>query len=198
MPEKVEALPLARKRRVLGLLIPAVNLPLFAYNLYFTIQHLGEGLPAFISDHLVEDAVVLGSTLFLTLAIPRFFPVYASTYTLTEDALELRRFLRPVKRIPLREVDRVELYLRSDEEVSREASEYASNQAANLRRSGFKFRDYTNDEQAILNIFHGQEIYMVSPARPKAFLKELKRRNKRLSARVVELTRRGKRVRDLQ
>jgi hypothetical protein len=42
-----------------------------------------------------------------------------------------------------------------------------------------------------------KNIYMLSPSKPKTLLKELKRRNKKLSARIVELTRRGKRIQDL-
>jgi hypothetical protein len=48
-----------------------------------------------------------------------------------------------------------------------------------------------------MNLFVEKDIYMLSPEKPKILLKEIKRKNKKLSARIVELTRRGPRVQDL-
>ena len=195
--EEIESLPLIRRRRLLGYMIPAVNLPLFLYNVYQTFLHYQEGTLIAGSAVFWEDFIVLISTLFLTLAIPRFFPVYPSRYLMTEDSLELKRFLRASANIPFKEIDRVELYIRVDDEISKDATEYATNQSAILRKSGFKFIDYTNAENVIMNLFMEKAIYMISPAKPKSLLKELKRGNKRLTARIVELTRRGKRIQDL-
>ena len=195
--EEIESLPLIRRRMLLGYMIPAVNLPLFFYNVYQTYLHYQEGILIIGSSVFWEDAIVLISTLFLTLAIPRFFPVYPSRYLMTSDGLELKRFLRSTANIPFKEIDRVEVYIRADEEISKDATEYATNQSANLRKSGFKFIDYTNAENVIMNLFSEKAIYMISPAKPKSLLKDLKRRNKRLTARIVELTRRGKKIQDL-
>jgi hypothetical protein len=109
----------------------------------------------------------------------------------------IKRFLRGTKDIPFKKIDRVEVYIRVDEEISKDATEYATDQSAILRKSGFRFNDYTNGENVIMNLFVERVIYMISPMRPKALLKELKRKNKRLTARIVELTRRGKRIQDL-
>jgi hypothetical protein len=194
---EIESLPLIRRRMLLGYLIPAVNLPLFLYNVYQTYQHYQQGVLIVGSSIFWEDTLVLVSTIFLTLAIPRFFPVYPSKYFMTSDGLELKRFLRGSKNIPFKHIDRVEIYIRIDEEISKDATEYATNQAATLRKSGFKFIDYTNAENVIMNLYIEKAIYMISPAKPKSLLKELKRKNKRLTARIVELTRRGKKIQDL-
>lgn len=184
------------RRKLLGYLIPAVNIPLFLYNLYQTVVHFQEGL-VIGSQMFWEDMIVLMSTLFLTLAIPRFFPVYPSRYFLASDSLKIKRFLRNTAVIPFKDIDRAEIYIRVDDEISKEATDYATDQSAILRKSGFKFRDYTNAEKNIINLFVGKTIYMISPEKPKSLLKELKRRNRRLSARIVELTQRGKKVQDL-
>lgn len=195
--EEIESLPLIRRRMLLGYMIPAVNVPLFLYNVYQTYLHYQEGILIVGSAVFWEDIIVLISTLFLTLAIPRFFPVYPSKYLMTRDGLEIQRFLRGTEKIPFKEIDRIEVYIRVDEEISKDATEYATNQSVILRKSGFKFIDYTNAENVIMNIFMEKSIYMISPSKPKSMLKELKRRNRRLTARIVELTRRGKRIQDL-
>ncbi len=38
---------------------------------------------------------------------------------------------------------------------------------------------------------------MISPVKPKVLLKELKRRNRSFTAKIVELTSRGKRIQEL-
>ena len=196
MPEDIQSLPLMQRRRILGYAIPAVNLPLFLYNFYVIAIHFQEGMPIG-SSMFWEDMIVLFLTAFLTYYIPQFFPVYFSKYSHTKEGLSIKRLIRKDVIIPYRAIDRAEVYLRVDAEIDEEAKKYATSQAETLRKSGFKFKDYTNSDQIILNIFVEKNIYMLSPSKPKALLKELKRRNKKLSARIVELTRRGKRIQDL-
>lgn len=196
MPEDILSLPLMQRRRILGYAIPAVNLPLFLYNFYVIAIHFQEGMPIG-SSMFWEDLIVLFLTAFLTYYIPQFFPVYFSKYSHTKEGLSIKRLIRKDVIIPYRAIDRAEVYLRVDAEIDEEAKKYATSQAETLRKSGFKFKDYTNSDQIILNIFVEKNIYMLSPSKPKALLKELKRRNKKLSARIVELTRRGKRIQDL-
>lgn len=196
MPEDIQSLPLMQRRRILGYAIPAVNLPLFLYNFYVNVIHFQEGMPIG-SSMFWEDLIVLFLTAFLTYYIPQFFPVYFSKYSHTKEGLSIKRLIRKDVIIPYRAIDRAEVYLRVDAEIDEEAKKYATSQAETLRKSGFKFKDYTNSDQIILNIFVEKNIYMLSPSKPKALLKELKRRNKKLSARIVELTRRGKRIQDL-
>ena len=181
---------------LLGYFIPAVNLPLFLYNVYQTVIHLQEGMQIG-SQPFWEDIIVLISTLFLTWAIPRFFPVYKSKYQLTPEGFKISRLLRSTVTIPYKDINRVEVYIRVDDEISQDANDYATDQSANLRKSGFKFIDYTNAESIIMNMYVENSIYMISPEKPKTLLKELKRRNKRLTARIIELTQRGKRIQDL-
>ena len=196
MPEDILSLPLMQRRRILGYAIPAVNLPLFLYNFYVIAIHFQEGMPIG-SSMFWEDLIVLFLTAFLTYYIPQFFPVYFSKYSHTKEGLSIKRLIRKDVIIPYRAIDRAEVYLRVDAEIDEKAKKYATSQAETLRKSGFKFKDYTNSDQIILNIFVEKNIYMLSPSKPKALLKELKRRNKKLSARIVELTRRGKRIQDL-
>ncbi len=196
MTDDIPSLPLMQRRKLLGYAIPAVNLPLFAYNIYQIVLHFQVGMK--IGDQLFwEDLVVLMLTAFLTYSIPQFFPVYDSKYSHTKDGLSIKRLLRKDVLISYKSIDRADVFIKVDETIDEAAKKYATDQAEILRKSGFKFKDYTNSDQTILNMFVGKDIYMMSPAKPKALLKELKRRNKKLSARVVELTKRGKRVRDL-
>ena len=193
---EIESLPLIQRRRLLGYLVPTINIPLFLYNVYQTYVHIQTGMIAG-SQLFWEDTIVLASTLFLTIAIPRFFPVYTSKIYLRDNAMELKRTLRKPVEIRYREISRVEVYIRVDEEISKDATEYATDQSAILRKSGFKFVDYTNAENIIMNLFVDKSVYMISPKKPKTLLKELKRRNKKLTARIIELTQKGKRIQEL-
>jgi hypothetical protein len=194
--EEVPSPPLITKRRLLGYMIPAFNLPLFAWNLSSLAAKVQGGMNM-NSVAFLEELLVTLSSLVLTLLLPRFFPVYTSRYRLEPGGLTVSRFLKGSKTLPYREIDRAEVYIRVDEEISSEAKNYAMDQSASLRKSGFKFQDYTNDESTIMNLFLEKEIIMISPSKPRSLLKELKRRNRRLTARIVELTRRGKSVQDL-
>ena len=196
MADDIPSLPLVQRRKLLGYMIPAFNLPLFLYNVYQIILHFQQGM-LIGSAMFYEDAVVLILTAFLTFSIPKFFPVYASRYSHKSDGLSIKRLLHKEVQIPYKNIDRVEIYLRVDEEISSKATAYATEQSTVLRKSGFKFKDYTNSDATIMNLFVEKDIYMLSPEKPKALLKELKRKNKKLSARIVELTKRGQRIQDL-
>jgi len=196
MPEDIPSLPMMQRRRLLGYAIPAVNIPLFLYNIYQIAVHLQEGMP--IGSQLFwEDLIVLILTAFLTYSIPQFFPVYDSKYSHTKDGLSIKRLLRKDVLIPYKSIDRADVFIKVDEKIDEAAKKYATDQAEQLRKSGFKFKDFTNSDQIILNLIVEKNIYMLSPAKPKALLKELKRKNKKLNARIVELTKRGKRIQDL-
>ena len=75
---------------------------------------------------------------------------------------------------------------------------YAVDESQRLSKTGFKFKDFTNSEQNIMNMMVEDKIYMISPEKPKSLVKELKSRNGKLTAKIVELHRRGKRVRELK
>jgi hypothetical protein len=184
------------KRRILGILIPLLNVPLFAWNFWQTLLELQGGM-RFTDIEFAESLLVLGTTLALSLMIPRVFPVYESKYLLGEADLKLSRFMKGSISLLLKDIERVELFLRVQQEISEEAKKYAMDSSAQLRKAGFKFKDYTNSEDIILNIFVGQNVYMISPKKPKTLIKELKKRNKRLTAKIVELHSRGKRVQEL-
>ncbi len=196
MPEDIPSLPMMQRRTLLGYAIPAVNIPLFIYNIYQIVVHFQGGMN--IGDQLFwEDMGVLIITAFLTYSIPQYFPVYDSKYSHTKEGLSIKRLLRKDVLIPYKSIDRADVFIKVDEKIDEAAKKYAMDQADQLRKSGLKFRDFTNSDQIILNLLVEKNIYMLSPAKPKALLKELKRRNRKLNARIVELTRRGKRIQDL-
>jgi hypothetical protein len=195
--EEIPAVQLMLRRRLLGYLVPAFNMPLFGWNLYQMMIRVQTGVINVNSMEFLEEFLVTFSALFLSIIIPRFFPVYRSTYRLESEGVSLTRFLRGRKVLPYGEIDRAEVYIRLDEKISEEAKKYAMDTSTNYRKSGFKFKDYTNAEDKIMNLFVGLDIYMISPEKPKALLKELKRRNRKFSAKLVELTSRGKRIQEL-
>ena len=195
--EEIPAVRLMLRRRLLGYLVPAFNLPLFGWNLYQMLMRVQTGAVNVNSAAFLEELLVTSSTLFLSVVIPRFFPVYTSTYRLEAEGLSITRFLHRRKVLPYREIDRAEVYLRLDEKISSDAKNYAMDASTSYRKSGFKFKDYTNAEDKIMNLFVGLDIYMISPEKPKALLKELKTRNRRFTAKIVELTSRGKRIQEL-
>ncbi len=196
MADPIPSLPLMQRRKLLGYAIPAVNIPLFIYIIYLIISHFQSGM--IIGDRMfLEDIIALVLAGFLTFRIPRFFPVYMSKYTHTSEGLLITRFLREDVLLPYRDISRAEVYLRLDEDISEDSKEYANKQSETLRKSGFKFKDYTNSDAQIMNLFYGKHIYMLSPAKPKTVLKKLKHKNNKLTAKIVELTRRGKRIQEL-
>lgn len=189
--------PLMMRRRILGYLIPGLNLPLFLWNFYQMIVNLQAGL-SIGSTEFMEEVLVCGMSLGLAILIPRVFPVYESKYSLDKEGLIISRFMKGKSTLPYKSIDRVEVFIRVDENISQESRDYAMDTSSNLRKSGFSFKDYTNSEGTIVNLFVGKNIYMISPAKPKTLLKDLKRRNSKLTARIAELTKRGKRVQDLE
>jgi len=194
--EEVPSPPLITRRRLLGLMIPALNLPLFGWNLYSLAVKIQGGMNL-NSTLFLEELLVTFSSLFLAVFLPRFFPVYKSVYRLEPGGLSLSRFMKGRKALPYKEIERADVYIRLEEEISADAKNYAMDQSAALRKSGFRFKDYTNTESTIMNLFVGKDIYMISPSKPRSLLKELRRRNGRFTAHIVELNRRGKNVQDL-
>ena len=57
---EIESLPLIQRRRMLGYLVPAVNIPLFLYNVYQTYVHLQMGMLVG-SQTFWEDIIVLAT-----------------------------------------------------------------------------------------------------------------------------------------
>jgi hypothetical protein len=195
--DEIPAVQLMLRRRLLGYLVPGFNMPLFGWNLYQMVIRVQTEAINVNSMEFLEEFLITFSALFLSIVMPRFFPVYQSKYRLESEGVSITRFLRGRKVLPYGEIDRAEVYLRLDEKISEEAKKYAMDASAGYRKSGFKFKDYTNAEDKIMNLFVGLDIYMISPEKPKALLKELKRRNRKFSAKLVELTSRGKRIQEL-
>jgi len=194
--EEVPALPLATRRRALGILIPLINMPLFTLNLYETIMMAFAGTPLNSLDFL-NSAVFTLITLGLGLLLPWWAPVYQSRYSLDSSGLRISRLLKKTLVIPYKRIERAEVYIREEGKISEDADKYAKDSAANLRKTGFKFSDYTNAESNIVLLISGNKIYMMSPEKPKSFIKSLKKRAPKLTVKLVELNERGKTVQEL-
>ncbi|MFP3951640.1 MAG: hypothetical protein ACLFVP_05845 [Candidatus Bathyarchaeia archaeon] len=196
-PDEIPGLNLDIKRRILGILVPAINLPLFLWNLIRLVQYLSAGSSTSSFEFL--NLIIMTLLPFgLGALLPMKLPVLRSRYWWTEEGIKLQRSLRGNRIIPYREINRTEVYIRKEDVISEDAEEYAKEEAEKLRKAGFEFKDYTNSEEIIAMLFSGKKIYMISPQRPIRIIKKLKKRSHQLSAKIVELRRRGKYVRDLR
>lgn len=183
---------------ILGYMIPLLNLPLLGLKAYQTYVHLSSGMPI-NSIEFFNDVVLLGLSFSLGFILPWWAPIYESRYEVTGEGVAVKRLFRSKVTIPYSSIARAEIYVRKQpmREVSKEALRYAKGSVQALRRSGFKFSDYTNSEEAIVLLLTEKRVYMLSPVDPQSFIKRLRRRVKRLPVKLVELTSRGKRVRDM-
>ena len=179
-------------------MIPLMNLPLFSLKAYQTYGHISAGMPL-NSPEFFNDIIILGLSLSLGLLLPWWAPIYESRYGFTREGVTIKRLLRGRVTIPYKTIARSEVYLRnrSNGEVSKEALRYGKESVANLRSSGFKFSDFTNSEEVIVLLITERRIYMLSPEDHRAFLKRVRRRVEKLPIKLVELTSKGKRVREL-
>jgi hypothetical protein len=115
-----------------------------------------------------------------------------------QDGFKISRFLGGTKKISYSSIARAEVHIRDARSgpVSKEAIKFSRDSVELLRRSGFKIHDYTNSEKTIVLLIGDADAYMISPAYSKAFLQKLGKRVKKLPVKLVELTSRGKRVRE--
>ena len=195
--EYVEALPLIQKRRLLGIIIPAINIPFLAFNVYQIITLYLSGAPM-NSEEFYSSALLTVVTLILGVGLPQWIPVYPSKYTFEENGLKISRLLKRSITLQYKEIARTEVYLRAPGEIPEDAIKYTSDNAENLRKTGFGFVDFTNSEANIVLLMSGRKIYMISPAKPRAFLKSLKKRAPKLTAKIVELNAKGKTIQELE
>jgi hypothetical protein len=195
--EQVEALPLIQKRRLLGIIIPAINLPFFAFNAYRTVTLYLSGAPM-NSEDFYTSAVLAVFTLVLAVFLPQWVPVYTSKYTLEENGLKIGRMLKRSIILPYKEIARAEVYVREPGKIPEDAINYTRESAEKLKKTGFEFIDFTNSESNIVLLMSGRKIYMISPAKPRAFLKSLKKRSPKLTAKIVELNAKGKTIQELE
>ena len=191
------SLPLVPIRKSLGYLIPLVNIPLLTWNIYQTYLLIQTGTDI-DSTLFYENFAPLALTLIMTIIIPRRFPVYRSTYYLAESSFNIKRLLLGTVELPYTEIGRIELFIKEDEEIPESVKKYAQDESQRLSKTGFKFKDFTNSESNIMNMMVEDKIYMISPDKPKSLVKELKSRNGKLTAKIVELHSRGKKVRELK
>jgi hypothetical protein len=195
--EAVPALPLSRRRRFLGLIAPAFNLPLLALVIYQFYVELASGAPQDPYE-LLTTVVLICLSFGLLFVTVRWSPVYGSRYSMAGESITIRRPLRKVD-IPYKSIARAEVYVikRSEGVIPNDAIQSARNAVDELRKSGFKFSDYTNAEDVIVLLIANDRVYMLSPENSKSFIKRLRVRVPNLPVRLVELTPRGKRAKNL-
>ena len=192
---EVEALPLSRRRKLIGLILPLLNIPILALTLYSMVIRLMAGAPP-ISEDFLGDLALFLLTLFVALLLLWRAPIYSSSYKLGGEGVIIERFPKGETLIPYDAIERAEVYIRRErlERIPSKAVEYAKSSVALLREAGYKLRDYTNsDEVVVLLLTKGEEAYLLSPRDPRGFLNQLRRRVGRMPIRWIELTRRGKR-----
>ena len=196
--EAVPALPLNTKRRLMGYIVPAMNLPLIMLKLYEMATKLRAGIP-WNTPEFFNDIIILVLSIALTITIPNVSPVYTSKIVITKSGLKISRILKRTVMIPYDRMNRVVLYVRNEKEgsPSKKAIESAKEKINALKRSGFKFNDYTNDERIIALFYVENSVYVISPAYPKAFIQKIKKRVRNLHVELIELTSRRERIRNL-
>ena len=196
--EEIPSLPLHTQRRVLGYLVPLVSIPILIWKAYSISLILSQPSPQLNSPELINDLVTVSFSLVLLLLIPNHSPRYTNHYWLTPQGLKISRILKGTKVLPYDTIGRLELYIRDERrgKPSKEALQYARGHVNDLRKTGFKFIDYTNNETKIALIHTGEKIYMITPANPKAFAHKMGKRIRSLSVKTVTLTPKGTRVKD--
>lgn len=195
--EVVPALKLIRRRRILGYVIPLLNLPLFLVNAYDIFLRISRGIP-WNNPDFINDFIILILSLGISLFLPSIAPVYTSNYTMTANGLKITRFMKRTATLSYSSISRIDLYIRDEKKgnLSQDALKYSKESINELRRAGFRFVDYTNAESSIALIFYENKVYMISPAYPKVFSQKLKKKIGKLPIRIITLTHRGKRIQE--
>lgn len=195
--EEIPSLPLNTQRRLLGYLIPLVSLPILIWKVYSVSLILTRPSPQ-LGLELLNDLVSISFSLVLILLIPNRSPLYTNHYWLTPKGLKITRTLKGTKTLPYDTIDRLELYIRDERrgKPSPEALTYARDHVNDLRKTGFRFIDYTNNETKIALIHAGEKVYMITPSNPRAFTHKLGKRIRGLSVKTITLTPKGARVKD--
>lgn len=196
--EAVPASKLIGRRRYLGYFIFIVNIPTLALTAYEVALKLSDWA-GWNSPDFFSDLILLALSFGLAFVLPRWLPVFASTYRLTGTGLKISRFLKGAVTVPYPSIARADVYVQDKRsgKVSKEALQYAKESADELRKSGFKFSDYTNDDTNIVLLISGKGIFLLSPMYPKAFIQKLRKRAGAFPATMVELSHSGKRTREI-
>jgi len=194
--EIIPSPPLNRRRRLLGIMIPVVNLPIFLWKAYDIPVKLSSGMQ-WTNQDMISDLILLLSSLALIYIMSTWTPVFTSRYWFTDKGIKIKRLLKKTLTIDYGSVARVEIYVKNASEgtVSKQAIDHAKNSASKLRKSGFKFSDYTNDDNTIALLICDGRIYMISPLYSKAFTQKLRKKVGKLPVKMIELTSRGTRER---
>ena len=196
--EEIPSLPLHTQRRILGYLVPLISFPILTWKAYSISLLLSQPSPQPSGPDLLNDLVTISFSLVLLFLIPHYSPLYTNRHWLTHKGLKITRILKGTKILPYDTINRLELFIRDERRgaPSKEALQYARDHVNDLRKTGFKFIDYTNNETKIALIYTGEKIYMITPANPRSFAHKLGKRIRRLSVKTVTLTSKGTRVKD--
>jgi len=196
--EEIPSLPLHTRRRVLGYLVPLLSFPILIWKAYSISLILSQPSPQLSHPELLNDIVTISFSLVLLFLIPHHSPLYTNRCWLTLNGLKITRTLKGTTILPYDTINRLELFIRDERQgkPSKEALQYARDHVNDLRKTGFNFIDYTNNETKIALIYTEKKIFMITPANPKAFAQKLGNRIRKLSVKTVTLTPRGTRVKD--
>ena len=195
--EEIPSLPLKTRRKILGYIVPILNLPILAWKVYSIYTDLTlSGL--IFNEDLVNNMITITLALVLLILVPQNSPLYVNQYWFTPIGIKLVRFLKRTKIISYESIYRLDFYIRDERKgkPSSDALQFGRDAVNELRRSGFKFSDYTNDETVIALLFSDQNVDMITPADPKKFYKTLNKRVKKLSIKTIILAFRGYRVKN--
>jgi len=158
-----------------GYAAPLLNVTLFGLKAYDAFVPLSSGTPLSSPD-FINDLILCCLGFSLRVVLSWRVPVYESHYGLAREGMAIQRFLRGSKTILHRSILRSEIYVKE--------------QPSSRSLGGPKIR------QGLRRGPEAGRIYTISPEDPKVLVNRLRGRLPRLTVNLVELTSRGKRVRE--
>jgi hypothetical protein len=195
--QEIPSLPLQTRRRVLGYLIPIVNIPILTWRIYSISNTLVQN-NSINYGNFIDDFLTIVLALILLVIIPQYSPLYTNRYWFTSNGIKITRFFKTTFTIPYNSINEINFYIRDERKgkPSQEALKFSRDKVNQLKDSGYRILDYTNDETKIALLFYDKEICMITPAKPKEFSHEMSRRVKKLKIITITLTFRGTRIKN--
>ncbi len=195
--QEIPSLPLQTRRKFLGYLIPIFNIPILSWRIYSILITLTQNIPINYGN-LLNDFVAILLALILLVIVPQYSSLYTNRYWFTPNGIKITRFFKSGLTIPYDSINEIDFYIRDERKgkPSQEAIKFGRDKVNQLKDSGYRISDYTNDETKIALIFYEKKIYMITPANPKEFSNEISRRIKKLKIKTITLTPRGTRIKN--
>ena len=192
--EEIQALSIDNTRRFLGIMLFVINVPIMLQKSYEMYTRYRAGYE-WSTGELLGDLAIMVVNLVLVIYLPRILPLYPSRYALTEEGVKMTRFMRPNTLAHYKYLIRAELYIpkKGRDEANKNLQHLARTQLNEMRNSGFKQEDFTNDMQNVVLLISGDSIFALSPLYPKAFLDKLRKMKPGLPAKQIEARNSGRR-----